>query len=92
MRMPEPGPLGETLLEASDLAIVEASLVNRPLAGCVESVLTFATQRFPGFRPCDIVDLPRFFPPGLRSVILKSSGWFQMPVTEQKDSTRTVVK
>jgi hypothetical protein len=50
MRMPEPGPLGETFLEANDRAIVEASFVKRPLGGAVESVFTAATQRFLLFR------------------------------------------
>jgi hypothetical protein len=31
--MPEPGPLGETLLEASVLAIVAALFVNNPGGG-----------------------------------------------------------
>jgi hypothetical protein len=47
--MPEPGPLGETFLEANDLAMVAASFVNSPFAGCVESVVTFATQRLGAF-------------------------------------------
>jgi len=47
--MPEPGTLGETFLEANDRAMVAASFVNKPFAGCVESVLTFATQRFDDF-------------------------------------------
>jgi len=47
--MPEPGPLGETFLEANDRAMVAASFVNKPFAGCVESVVTFATQRFDDF-------------------------------------------
>lgn len=44
--MPDPGPFGDTRFEASDLAIVAASLVKRPSGGWVESVFTFATQRF----------------------------------------------
>src|SRR6266496_4021333 len=48
MRMPDPGPLGETFLDARVRAIVAASLVNKPSGGCVESVVTFATQRFFG--------------------------------------------
>jgi hypothetical protein len=60
--MPDPGPLGETFFEASDRAIVEASSVNKPFAGCVASVLTFATQRFRSFRPSDLLSLPDFFP------------------------------
>lgn len=33
MRMPEPGPLGETFFEANDRAIVEASFVKSPFGG-----------------------------------------------------------
>ena len=47
MRMPEPRPLGETFLDASVRAIVSALLVNSPAGGCVESVFTFETHRFP---------------------------------------------
>ena len=47
MRMPEVGPLGETFFEASDRAIVDASLVKSPFGGWVESVVTFATHRLP---------------------------------------------
>jgi hypothetical protein len=43
--MPDCGPLGEIFFEAGTLAIVDAFLVNKPLGGCVESVLTFATHR-----------------------------------------------
>ena len=46
MRIPEAGPFGETLRDASVLAIVAASFVKRPASGCVESVFTDATQRF----------------------------------------------
>lgn len=42
MRMPEPGPLGETFFEASVLAIVAAGFVNNPSGGWVESVCTRA--------------------------------------------------
>ncbi len=42
MRMPEPGPLGETLLDANVRAIVAASLLKSPAGGWVDSVLTFA--------------------------------------------------
>lgn len=45
MRMPDPGPFGETFFEASERAIVAASLVKSPFGGCVESVVTVATQR-----------------------------------------------
>lgn len=45
MRIPDSGPFGETFRDASVLAMVAASFVNRPAGGCVESVLTVATQR-----------------------------------------------
>jgi hypothetical protein len=45
IRIPEPGPLGETFFEASTLAIVGALAVKSPGGGCVESVVTFATHR-----------------------------------------------
>jgi hypothetical protein len=48
MRMPEPGPLGETLFQAKVLAIVPALLVNNPAGEWVESVVTFATHLFFG--------------------------------------------
>ena len=48
--MPDPGPLGETLLEARDFAMVAASLVKRPSGGNVDAVFTRATQRLPGLR------------------------------------------
>jgi hypothetical protein len=47
IRMPEPGPFGETLREARTRAIVAAFFVNKPGGGCVESVVTPATQRCP---------------------------------------------
>jgi hypothetical protein len=40
MRMPEPGPFGETFFEASVRAMLAASLLNKPAGGWVESVLT----------------------------------------------------
>lgn len=46
MRKPDCGPLGDTFLEASTRAIVGARLVNNPLGGYVDTVLTFATHRF----------------------------------------------
>ena len=46
MRMPDPGPLGETFFEARVRAMVAALLLKRPLGGCVESVVTFAIHRF----------------------------------------------
>jgi hypothetical protein len=33
MRIPEPGPFGETFFDASTLAIVDASFVNNPCGG-----------------------------------------------------------
>jgi len=48
IRMPEPGPFGETFFDASALAIVGALFVNNPVGGCVESVLTPSIHlRFP---------------------------------------------
>jgi len=44
--MPEPGPFGETRLEASVRAIVVALFVNNPAGGWVESVFTRATHLF----------------------------------------------
>jgi hypothetical protein len=46
--MPEPGPLGETLFEASRRAMVSASLSKRPASGYVLSVCTFADHRLEG--------------------------------------------
>ncbi len=42
--MPDCGPLGETLLEASERAIVDAFFLKSPAGGCVESVFTCATH------------------------------------------------
>jgi hypothetical protein len=47
MRMPDSGPLGETFFEAKLLAIAGALFLNNPGGGCVEFVLTLATQRLP---------------------------------------------
>ncbi|MGA8538559.1 MAG: hypothetical protein WB566_03625, partial [Terriglobales bacterium] len=44
--IPDSGPLGETFPDASVRAIVTALFVNSPGGGCVESVVTVATQRF----------------------------------------------
>jgi hypothetical protein len=44
IRIPEEGPLGETLFEARVRAMVSALLVNRPSGGWVESVFTLATH------------------------------------------------
>jgi hypothetical protein len=46
IRMPEPGPLGETFFEARALAIVVALFANNPAGGCGESVFTLATHLF----------------------------------------------
>jgi hypothetical protein len=46
MRMPDPGPFGDTFLEARDRAMVEALFVNSSFGGCVESVLTVFTHFF----------------------------------------------
>jgi hypothetical protein len=48
MRIPDCGPLGETFLEASTRAIVDAFFLNSPAGGCVESVFTEATHLFFG--------------------------------------------
>jgi hypothetical protein len=58
MRIPEPGPFGETFREASARAMVLALLVNNPGGGCVESVLTFATHFFFDF--CGMGSFPSF--------------------------------
>jgi hypothetical protein len=46
MRIPDPGPFGETFFDASVRAMVAASLVKSPGGGCVESVVTVRTHRF----------------------------------------------
>jgi len=46
MRIPDPGPFGETFFEARLRAMAAAFFVNRPLGGWVESVVTRATHRF----------------------------------------------
>jgi hypothetical protein len=63
--MPELGPFGETLLEANDRTMVAASFVNSPFAGCVESVVTFATQRFGDF----------FFGRGVQNSLNAAAKW-----------------
>ena len=45
MRIADPSPLGETSLRDIARAIRDADPVNVPGGGCVESVLTFPTQR-----------------------------------------------
>jgi hypothetical protein len=44
MRMPEPGPFGDTFFDASVRAMVAAFFLNNPAGGCVESVLTVPTH------------------------------------------------
>lgn len=44
--MPEVGPFGETFFDARVRAMVAAFLVKSVAGGCVESVVTFDTQRF----------------------------------------------
>jgi len=44
MRIPEPGPLGETCFDASLRAMVCGSHVNNPSGGWVESVFTLLTH------------------------------------------------
>jgi len=47
--IPDAGPLGETLFDASERAMVSGSLVNNPSGGCVESVFTRPDHFFPDF-------------------------------------------
>lgn len=44
--IPEAGPLGETFFDARLRAMVAALCVKSFAGGCVESVVTFDTQRF----------------------------------------------
>lgn len=44
--MPDPGPFGETSLEANVRAIVAALLLKSPFGGWVESVFTLDIHRF----------------------------------------------
>jgi hypothetical protein len=60
--MPEPGPLGDTLFDARDRAMVAASFVNSPLGGNVETVFTPATQFLLDRDLGRGVDSPRPFP------------------------------
>jgi hypothetical protein len=46
IRMPDPGPRGETFFDASCRAIVAASFVNSPSGGYVETVFTLLTHFF----------------------------------------------
>jgi len=47
MRIPEPGPLGDTFFDAKVRAMVSAFRVKRPFGGYVETVVTLAIHRFP---------------------------------------------
>jgi len=63
MRMPEAGPFGDTFFDASVRAMRGALFRNKPSGGCVDSVLTRATQRrFAGV----------FFAAALRDVLLRA--------------------
>jgi hypothetical protein len=73
MRIPDPGPLGETLFAAKDRAIVSASLVKSPLGGCVESVFTFETQRVAACRPRALLLLTDLLASVLRTAMMRSS-------------------
>lgn len=46
IRIPDAGPFGETFFEASVRAMMGAFFLKSPGAGCVESGVTVATQRF----------------------------------------------
>jgi hypothetical protein len=61
MRMPDPGPLGETFFEARTRAMVAASLVKSPSGGNVDTVLALATQRLLELVLERGADLPRAF-------------------------------
>ena len=58
MRIPDSGPLGETHFEARDRAMVATLLVNNPLGGKVDTVLTAATHFFEFLRLTPRVDGP----------------------------------
>jgi hypothetical protein len=45
MRIPDPGPFGDTFFEASSRAMISGDFVNSPSRGCVESVVTVFTHR-----------------------------------------------
>lgn len=47
MRIPDAGPLGETFREANWRAIVSGDLLNNPVGGWVESVVTLLTHLEP---------------------------------------------
>jgi len=46
MRIPDPGPFGDTFFEARLRAMVAALFVNNPFGGCVESLVTVRTHLF----------------------------------------------
>ena len=57
--IPEAGPFGETLFDASERAMVSGSLVNNPSEGCVESVVTRPDHFLPDcFPACGKFPLP----------------------------------
>jgi hypothetical protein len=56
MRIPEPGPFGETRGDARVRAIVAAFLVNKPAGGWVGSVVTLATHLV-FFTRCLVADI-----------------------------------
>ena len=59
--MPEPGPFGETFFDASDRAMVAASLVKSPSGGKVDTVFTPATHRLLDRDLEPRADFPRAF-------------------------------
>jgi hypothetical protein len=48
MRIPEPGPFGDTFFDANVLAMIRAFRVKSPLGGYVETVVTVPIHRFAG--------------------------------------------
>jgi hypothetical protein len=58
--IPDPGPFGETFRDASVRAIVVALLLNNPLGGCVESVVTLDTHRLVFFLVAIRSPYPKF--------------------------------
>jgi len=74
MRIPDPGPLGETFFDASVRAMVAALRLNSPSGGWVESVVTpadhrlgFALVRFVLIRFALFFPLFVVFPAGMSS-------------------------
>jgi hypothetical protein len=56
MRIPEPGPFGDTFLDARVRAIVGALFLNSPAGGYVDSVFTLPDHRLAPL----ILPAPRF--------------------------------